>query len=99
MHHTEYLRGLTPHARLHAERLLGVHPDLRVTSGRRTPDGNRRVGGVPNSYHLRGRAVDLSGRRDMLRAAAETARTQRVTALCSGPEEVILESDHLHVAW
>ena len=93
------LRGMTPHARLHAYRLLAVHPDLTVTSALRTVERNRAVGGVEGSFHLTGRAVDLAGSRLSIRAAARTARTQRVTPSCTGPEEVVMESDHLHVAW
>ena len=99
MHHTEKLRGLTPHARLHARRLLAEHPELIITSAFRSPERNRAVGGVEGSLHLEGRAIDLAGSRVSLRAAARTARSQRVTPACTGPEEVVMESDHLHVAW
>lgn len=34
----------------------------RVTSMHRTPEHNRRVGGVRNSYHLAGRAIDIARR-------------------------------------
>ena len=34
----------------------------RVTSTYRSPAHNRRVGGMPNSYHLSGRAIDIARR-------------------------------------
>lgn len=91
--------GLTPHAALHLARLLDAVPGLGVSSGRRSAARNRIVGGVPDSFHLRGRAVDLVGSRSSLLRASRVARSQRVTPTCTGPEEVIDEGTHLHVAW
>jgi hypothetical protein len=34
-------------------------PGLRVTSGMRTPEQNRAAGGVSNSFHLTGQAIDI----------------------------------------
>ncbi len=93
------LDGLTEHARLHAICLLAAHPGLRPTSGRRSPERNRAVGGVEGSLHLRGRACDFAGSRAAIRSALRTARAQRVSISCSGPEEALDEGDHLHVAW
>lgn len=99
-----HLKSLEPHARGHALLLLGIHPGLVVTSGRRTPLGNRRVGGSPTSWHLQGRAIDLDGPLPLLQAAADTAWEQRLGHHCTGPEEVLIErrgltGEHLHVAW
>jgi len=91
--------GLTRHAALHAACLLAAHPGLVPTSGRRTAQRNRAVGGVPGSLHLDGRAVDFGGSREEIRAALSTARAQRVTHGCTGPAEALDEGDHLHVAW
>src|SRR5687767_15752437 len=95
----DILRGLGPHTRGHALRLLAAVPGLYLTSGRRTPVRNREVGGVPGSYHLRGRAVDLAGTRTDIRRGATAARRLRLGPSCTGPEEVVDEGDHLHVAW
>jgi hypothetical protein len=98
------LRGLRPHTRAHVLLLLGSHPGLTLTSGARTPLGNRRVGGSPRSWHLQARAIDATGPLALLQAAAETAWEQRIGPHCTGPEEVLLEdsgtsNQHLHVAW
>lgn len=66
--------------------------------------GNKRVGGAPNSFHIRGRAVDATGPLPLLQAAAETAWRQRLSGGCTGPEEVLVEdagevNQHVHVAW
>ncbi len=57
------------------------------------------MGGVPGSYHLTGRAIDLAGRRHDIERGLRIAWIQRVSPRCTGPEEVLDEGDHLHVAW
>ncbi len=98
------LDGLTPHSRAHAWQLLREMPMLRITSGRRTPAHNKRVGGSPTSWHLRGRAIDVVADKHTLAHAAGLAWALRVGHGCTGPEEVLLErldrpGMHLHVAW
>jgi hypothetical protein len=98
------LRGLTPHTRAHVLQLLSEAPLLRITSGKRTAQRNRAVGGVANSFHLAGRAVDLTGPLWDLHRAAGLAWALRIGPTCTGPEEVLLEysgteRQHLHVAW
>ena len=98
------LAELHPHTRGHVLQLLAKVPDLTITSGYRTAARNRAVGGAPQSGHLRGRAVDLTGTLTDLRKAERLCWSLRVGARCTGPEEVLLEDAgrpgmHLHVAW
>ncbi len=67
----------------------------RVTSTFRSVAHNRAVGGVPNSYHLRGRAIDIARRpgvtHSMIAAAFRNAGYQLVESLDEG--------DHSHFAF
>lgn len=67
-------------------------PGVSFTSGTRDAATNKRVGGVPNSNHVRGRAWDLVPPRGMTMAQlAQKARTMGLRALDEG--------DHVHVSW
>ena len=67
----------------------------KVTSTYRSPQHNRRVGGVRNSYHLRGRAIDIARRAGVrhvdIAAAYRAAGYQLVESLDEG--------DHSHFAF
>lgn len=105
------LAEMQPHARAHTERVLAHFPGLTLTSTLRSPQRNSAVGGVPGSYHLKGRAADFSGSRADLLAARDFAQRDRVGRGCTGPEEDFLETSgpqrvggtstgsHLHCAW
>lgn len=62
-----------------------------ITSGFRTEEENKAIGGVSNSAHLIGYAVDLR-----ILNGNQTARM--IEALLSIPFfEVVIEKDHIHV--
>ena len=100
----QYRYGLDRHTALHAARLMLAVPGLVITSGLRSVRRNADVGGAPNSFHLRGRAIDVVAPLDTLNRALYVARTQRVSPNCTGPEEAFIEAPgtrrmHLHCAW
>jgi hypothetical protein len=78
----------------YAQGLTGL--GLTLSGGYRDPARNAAVNGVPNSWHLSGRALDLSGTTAQMQAGAAWARQH-------GANEVLIHNAgsglHLHVAW
>lgn len=71
-------------------RLYGV-----VTSTHRSPERNRLVGGVPNSHHLTGRAIDIARARGVTHRQVEAALRSAGYHLI----ESLDEGDHSHFAF
>src|SRR3990170_2322647 len=67
----------------------------RVTSTYRSPEHNRRVRGVPNSYHLSGRAIDIARRAGVTHADIDAAYRAAGYQLV----ESLDEGDHSHFAF
>lgn len=75
---------------------LGSHP-ITITSGYRSPDVNKAVGGVDNSQHCKGEAIDFicpkaGGPRDIVRKLSGNMRTL-------GIDQLILEGMWVHVSF
>lgn len=66
-----------------------------VTSTKRSAARNKAVGGVPNSYHLSGRAMDIARKKGVSHKAIETA----LRAAGYNIVESIDEGDHSHFAF
>jgi hypothetical protein len=67
----------------------------QVTSTYRSPEHNRRVGGVANSYHLRGKAIDIARRPGVSHSQIAAAFRNAGFSLA----ESLDEGDHSHFAF
>ena len=79
---------------IHAAAEVGAKWGI-VTSVHRTPERNRAVGGVPNSFHLSGRAVDIARRPGVRHSEVEAAFKSAGYVLL----ESLDEGDHSHFAF
>lgn len=64
---------------------------IPATSGRRTVTSNKIAGGVPNSSHLEGLALDLAC------SDSKTRYSIVFGALCAGFKRIGLAPDHVHL--
>lgn len=67
----------------------------RVTSGYRSFEHNKEVGGQPNSYHLTGNARDIAKTKGMTLGKVVSALKEQGYDVV----EKLDEGDHFHVAW
>lgn len=65
--------------------------EVLATSGLRSPDHNEKMGGVPNSSHLKGLALDL--------ACSDSRTRYRViwSAIACGFQRIGIGADHIHL--
>lgn len=77
-----------------AAQIRSVVPGVTITSQQRTPEHNRAVGGVPNSQHISGTAMDVVPPRGQ--TTAQLAQNLRARGL---PGKFIDEGDHVHWQW
>jgi len=79
-----------------ARNVIGsLFPDAQITSGMRTPERNATVGGAPNSFHMRGQALDFVKPPGMTFEQVK----QGMAAQGLPVTELIDEGDHIHWAW
>ena len=98
---TSAASGTDAGAKMAAIRAGLVSQGLKVNSGFRTPDHNKAVGGVGNSYHMSGTpdaplANDFAPRAGETMAQAE-ARAKAAVAAVDPSFKVLNEGNHIHV--
>jgi hypothetical protein len=67
---------------------------LQITSNKRTPEHNKAVGGVANSYHLSGQAFDIAGSPEQQEKFYNYMRDTYGGRFA----EILNEGDHIHIA-
>jgi len=78
-----------------ANAVRSAFPGAAITSQQRTPEHNAEVGGVPNSQHIPGQAIDF-----VLPKGTTFAQVKATMAAHGLPTtELINEGDHVHWAW
>lgn len=75
--------------------LTSAFPGVQITSGQRSPQHNAAVGGVPNSQHIAGNALDFTKAPGVTLAAVKQHFAEQGVNLT----EAIDEGDHIHIAW
>lgn len=99
----DVLASLTDATRGHVLNVLAAVPALHLTSGRRTRERNRAVGGVPKSGHLDGTACDFGGPSRALVAGLKYATRYGQAGTRTGPREALIHDAgsgvHLHLRW
>lgn len=91
---SKQMEGLTPETSDALDALLQmVGQDLTVTSASRSPEHNAAVGGVPGSFHTKGRAFDLRVKDlDSETRASVLSRAKELPGV-----QAFDEGDHIHV--
>lgn len=87
--------GLKPSTKEWTLRILGTFPGMRFSSGFRTPQQNAAANGHPNSGHMRGDKIDLSGSPQQLQAAANWAKQYGAKTLIHNAGS----GTHLDISW
>lgn len=80
------------HPTIWAVVFLANHLNFQITSLIRSPEENARVGGIPNSLHLTGRAVDIVAPDD------ESKSILRLISMAFKLDYVD-EGDHIHLEY
>lgn len=75
--------------------IADILPGAVVTSGQRTPQHNAEVGGVPNSQHIPGQAIDFVIPKGSTFAEVKAKLAEKGLPV----SELIDEGDHVHWAW